>query len=192
MLKTVAQKLTIQMVRYDVVDAAKGPVYTYGFELMLSSLAGVLVLITISLVLRAPFLWIPYLAGFIPIRLLGGGYHAKTHSACISAFSLLYISSLIAEQSHLLPSWFPLFSCILNISIMLLFAPVVSPNKPLRETHRIANRHSCLLLGALNLGFSVLWSFTRWSGHWFMMYFAGSCMAGFSMLLAVVNKKRKG
>lgn len=191
MLEEMARKLTFQMVRYDVVDATKAPVYTYGFELMLSSLAGILVLLIISLVLYSPFLWIPYLAGFIPIRLLGGGYHAKTHSACISAFSFLYTASLSAEKLHFIPDWFPLFSCLLNIIIMFLFAPVVPPNKPLRKNHRISNRRSCLLLGTLNLGLSVLWNSTHWGNHWFMMYFAGSGMAGFSMLLAVVNKDRK-
>lgn len=131
MVKEMSQKLTAQMVRNNVVDAAKAPIYAYGIELLLSTLAGILALVTISLFLRVPFLWIPYLTGFIPIRLLGGGYHAKTHRSCITAFSFLYAASLVAEKAHIISSSFLLFSCASNIIIMFLFAPVVPPNKPL-------------------------------------------------------------
>lgn len=191
MVKEMSQKLTAQMVCNNVVDAAKAPIYAYGIELLLSTLAGVLALVTISLFLRTPFLWIPYLAGFIPIRLLGGGYHAKTHRSCITAFSSLYAASLVAEKAHIISSSFLLFSCASNIIIMFLFAPVVPPNKPLTAKRKMANRCFCLLLGLLNLGLGVLCSFAHWSNHWLMMYFAGSGTAGFSMLLAGVNKSRK-
>lgn len=191
MVKEMSQKLTAQMVCNNVVDAAKAPIYAYGIELLLSSLAGILALAAISLFLRVPFLWIPYLGGFIPIRLLGGGYHAKTHRSCITAFSFLYAASLAAEKAHIISSNFLLFSCVSNIIIMFLFAPVVPQNKPLTAKHRMVNRCFCLLLGVLNLGLGILCSSAHWSNHWLMMYFAGSGMAGFSILLAVINNGRK-
>ena len=191
MVKEMSQKLTAQMVCSNVVDAARAPIYAYGIELLLSSLAGILALVTISLFLRAPFLWIPYLAGFIPIRLLGGGYHAKTNRSCITAFSFLYVASLAAEKTHIISSVFPLFSCVSNMTIMFLFAPVVPLNKPLTAKRRVANQCFCLLLGVLNLGLGILCSSAHWSNHWLMMYFAGSGMAGLSILLAVINNGRK-
>lgn len=95
MVKEMSQKLTAQMVCNNVVDAAKAPIYAYGIELLLSSLAGILALAAISLFLRVPFLWIPYLGGFIPIRLLGGGYHAKTHRSCITALRVKTLQGVI-------------------------------------------------------------------------------------------------
>ena len=191
MVKEMSQRLTAQMVCNNVVDAAKAPIYAYGIELLLSTLAGILALAAISLFLRVPFLWIPYLGGFVPIRLLGGGYHAKTHRSCITAFSFLYVASLAAEKAHIISSIFPLFSCVSNIIIMFLFAPVVPLNKPLTAKRRMANRCFCLLLGVLNLGLGILCSSAHWRNHWLMMYFAGSGMAGFSILLAVINNGRK-
>lgn len=41
MVKEMSQKLTAQMVRNNVVDAAKAPIYAYGIELLLSTLAGI-------------------------------------------------------------------------------------------------------------------------------------------------------
>ena len=52
MVKEMSQKLTAQMVRNNVVDAAKAPIYAYGIELLLSTLAGVLALVTITLIKR--------------------------------------------------------------------------------------------------------------------------------------------
>lgn len=41
MVKEMSQKLTAQMVCNNVVYAAKAPIYAYGIELLLSTLAGI-------------------------------------------------------------------------------------------------------------------------------------------------------
>ena len=191
MVKEMSQNITARMVCHNVIDAAKAPVYAYGFELLLSSLVGTFALLVISLVLCVPLWWIPYLLGFVPFRLLGGGYHAKTHRSCIVAFSFLYALSVTVEKIYVIPSVFHLLSCVLNIIIMYLFAPVAPPNKPLSSNRKTVNRRICLLLGCLNLGLEIIQNPSNEGNQWLIMYFAGSCMAGFSMLLAVVNKNRR-
>lgn len=140
-----------------VIASKTIPIYAYGLELLYSSLAGVVALIIISAILGKPFLWIPYLAGFVPLRLSGGGYHAKTHFHCIFTFSLLYSLVLVIEIMCTVPMKAWLFPCLTNLIIILLFSPVEAPNKPLKENQCRKNRCNSLILGLTNLlGFIVL------------------------------------
>lgn len=192
MVQQMAMKTAEKMSEHSVIDPKTIHIYAYGLELLFSSLAGVVALIIISTACREPFLWIPYLAGFIPLRLSGGGYHAKTHLRCIFAFSLLYSLVLLVERMCVIPAKIWLVACLVNLAIILLFSPVAASNKPLKECQRRTNRWNSLFWGLINLfGCVVLVFLFTTKSQWVNMYFAGSSMAGLSMLLAVINNKQE-
>ena len=95
MVQQMAIKSAEKMSEHSIIEAKAIRIYAYGLELLYSSLAGVVALMIISAVCEKPFQWIPYLAGFVPLRLSGGGYHAKSHFRCIFTFSLLYFLVLL-------------------------------------------------------------------------------------------------
>lgn len=192
MIRQIAIKTAEKMSERSIIEAGKARVYAYGLELLYSSLAGVAVLIVASAIWGEPFLWIPYLAGFAPLRLSGGGYHATTHFRCIFTFALLYSLVLLMERLYPIPVKAWLIACSVNLAIILLCSPVAAPNKPLTESKRRTNRRNSLLLGLANLlgSAAVVFLFTP-KGQWVNMYFAGSCMAGVSMLLAVIKKRER-
>lgn len=190
MVQELARKTAKKMENQGVIASKTIPIYAYGLELLYSSLAGVVALIIISAILGKPFLWIPYLAGFVPLRLSGGGYHAKTHFHCIFTFSLLYSLVLVTEILCTVPMKAWLIPCLTNLIIILLFSPVEAPNKPLKENQCRKNRYNSLILGLTNLlGFIVLAFLYTTQYSWVNMYFAGSSMAGLSMLLVVIKKQ---
>lgn len=190
MVQEMAMKTAKKMSEHSVIEGKAIRIYAYGLELLYSSLAGGVVMIAISAVCGKPFLWIPYLAGFIPLRLSGGGYHAGTHFRCIFTFSLLYALVLLIESLYTVPVRERLIACMVNLVIIFVFSPVVAPNKPLKECQRILNRRNSLFLGLANLfGCVVLVFLFPPKSQWVSMYFAGSSMAGLSMLLAVINKR---
>lgn len=190
MVQQLAVKTVEKMSKYGVIEEKSSRIYAYGLELFFSSLAGVVVLIFLSTVQGNPHSWIPYLAGFVPLRLSGGGYHAKTHFRCIFTFSLLYLLALIIGQSFPVPAavW-PVLGLI-NLAVIFLFSPVAASNKPLRVSQNTTNRRNSLFLGVINLFGCIASLFLR-SAHsqWANMYFSGSSIAGLSMLLAVINSK---
>lgn len=191
MIQQIAIKTAKKMSDHSVIEAKVTHIYAYGLELLYSSLAGVVVLIIISAVYERPFLWIPYLVGFVPLRLSGGGYHAKTHFRCIFVFSMLYSLVLLIERIYVIPLKTWLMACFVCLFIILLFSPVAAPNKPLKESHGRANRRNSLFLGLINLlGCSVLVFLLIPQSQWVNMYFAGSSMAGLSMLMAVIKNKQ--
>ena len=192
MIQQIAIKTAERMSERSIIGTGKVRIYAYGLELLYSSLAGVAALLIISAICGKPFLWIPYLAGFVPLRLSGGGYHAKTHFRCIFTFSFLYSLVLFTERLYPIPVKACLIACSINLVIILLFSPVAAPNKPLKESSRRTNRRNSLLLGLVNLlgAFAAVFLFTP-NGQWVNMYFAGSSMAGLSMLLAVIKKQER-
>lgn len=190
MVHQMAIKTAEKMAEHSVIEAKATHIYAYGMELLFSSLFGVVALIIISTVCGKPFLWIPYLAGFIPLRLSGGGYHAKTHFRCIFTFSLLYSLVLLIAIFYAIPVRAWLIVCLVNLVIILLFSPVAAPNKPLKECQGRTNRRNSLFLSLANLfGCVVLVFLCTPQNSWVNMYFAGSSMAGLSILLAVINKR---
>ena len=193
MVQQMAMKTAAKMSEKSVIEANNIRVYAYGLELLFSSLVGVAAVIIISAVFGKTFLWVPYMAGFVPLRLSGGGYHAKTHSHCIFAFSLLFSLILLTERLFAIPAKAWLIACFVNLVIIFLFSPVEATNKPLKESQGRANRRNSLFLGLTNLfGCVVLVFLFTSKSQWVSMYFAGSSMAGLSMLLAVViNKKER-
>ncbi len=192
MIQQIALKTAEKMSERSIIKTGKARIYAYGLELLYSSLGGVAALLIISAICGKPFLWIPYLAGFVPLRLSGGGYHAKTHFRCIFTFSFLYSLVLFTERLYPIPVKACLIACYINLVIILLFSPVAAPNKPLKESSRRTNRRNSLLLGLANLlgAFAAVFLFTP-NGQWVNMYFAGSSMAGLSMLLAVIKKQER-
>lgn len=190
MVQQIAMKTAEKMSEHSVIEAKAIHIYAYGLELLYSSLAGVVALIIISAVYGKLFLWIPYLAGFIPLRLSGGGYHAKTHFRCVFTFSLLYSLVLLIESVCTIPVKIYLVTCLANLVISLLFSPVAAPNKPLKESQGRTNRRNSLILGIGNLlGYVMLVFLFNIHNQWINMYIVGSSMAGLSMLLAVINKR---
>lgn len=192
MVQEMAKKTAEKMSDHSVIESKAIHIYAYGLELLYSSLAGVVVLIIISVVCGKPYLWIPYLLGFALLRLSGGGYHAKTHFRCVFTFSLLYSLVLLIESVCAIPVKIYLVTCLANLVIILLFSPVAAPNKPLKESHGKTNRRNSLMLGIANLlGYIVLVFLFNVHDQWVNMYIVGSSMAGLSMLLAVINKRER-
>lgn len=192
MVQEMANKTAEKMSDHSVIESKAINIYAYGLELLYSSLAGVVVLIIISVACGKPYLWIPYLLGFALLRLSGGGYHAKTHFRCVFTFSLLYSLVLLIESVCAIPVKIYLVTCLANMVIILLFSPVAPPNKPLKESQRKTNRRNSLMLGIANLlGYIVLVFLFNVHNQWVNMYIVGSSMAGLSMLLAVINKRER-
>lgn len=192
MVQQMALKTAKRMSEHSIINAKEIRIYAYGLELLFSSIAGVVALMVTSVVCGKPFLWIPYLVGFVPLRLSGGGYHAKTHFQCISTFSLLYSLIMLIEMFYKISMkvWFA--AGFANLVIILLFSPVAAPNKPLKQGQGKTNRWNSIVLGLINfLGCFLLVFLFAHNSQWVNMYFAGSSMAGLSMLLAVIKNKER-
>lgn len=185
-LHQISSGISKKMVKNAVISSSQETVCTYGMELLLSSGMGVAALIVVSCVFDVPFLWIPYLAGFVPLRISGGGLHANTHQGCLLIFTSAYTVLLLACPWFMSIRMYPFLTSTITMSIICCISPVEAMNKPLKPEKRMKNRKKSICLGVGNLLLSIVVSkFCLTNSRWITMYFTGYGLAGISMVIAV-------
>jgi accessory gene regulator B len=103
MIQKLAVDMTDLFVRERIVEKNDSQVYAYAFELLISTVINLAFVFTVALFLRNVLETILFLAAFIPLRVLAGGFHAKTHWLCILVFTLgfcilVWLMSLIPSN----------------------------------------------------------------------------------------------
>lgn len=177
---------------YKILDKEKIELCTYGMELLLSSATGVLALVLVSVCIRKPLLWLPYLSGFVALRLSGGGYHAKTHKECIIKFTSMYVIFIILSRYLCNLDYFPVITSFLVLMITLYCSPVEAGNKPLKSDVYKINRRKSVLLSTVNYAVSlILVNYNMTDNLWIVSYYAGYAFAGLSMIYSAINKKER-
>ena len=153
--------------------------------MLLSSLVGIFCLVVLSIIVGKPFAWTGYLSGFIPFRITGGGYHAKTHFTCITEFTLLFLILLILGTVVCTTPYICTILASISMIIAYCYAPVEAINKPLSKEVRKVNRKRCLMISCANsLTAMLIWIVNFPSSLFITMYFLGAFAAGCSMLVA--------
>ena len=127
MFRKVSSIISRRLVLRGVIQADSRRTYEYGFELLLSSVLGILIIVLISLISQRVFLWVPYMLGFVPLRLFGGGFHAKNHTGCILSFSIAFSILLFFSNYCESLSFFPQATAIVAFFVMIAYAPVPMP-----------------------------------------------------------------
>lgn len=178
------------MEHINIINKDEREVYIYGTELMLSSIVGIFALIFASICAGKYFQWLPFLIGFVPLRLLGGGYHAKTHRGCIIAFTSVYlVCTILTESVKSEKPLFVMFS-ILVLFTIFLFSPVEAKNKTLSISIRTTNRRKSIVLGLINAIITTLYvSNIIRDSIWITTYLTGFISAGIFMLIAALSRK---
>ncbi|MDR2590571.1 MAG: accessory gene regulator B family protein [Oscillospiraceae bacterium] len=136
MITKLSKNISELFINKEVIHAEDREVYEYSFELLISSIIS-LIIITVGAIITGTILYtVFYLLGFIPLRLVAGGYHAKNHLRCIFILIITYITFVLI--SHFIPNNYMvivILSCI-TASVVLVFiiAPSEDANKPLTIT----------------------------------------------------------
>ena len=78
--RTLSQKSVRLFCEQKVIDEAKADAYVYGYELLISSVVSVLLVVLIAVVCGDVRYALSFLIGFIPQRIYIGGYHATSHT----------------------------------------------------------------------------------------------------------------
>ena len=169
-----------------VIKESDVELYEYGLELIISTGVNVFIMIGISSAFGRPFIVVPYLLGFISLRLFAGGYHAKNHLFCILFNTAVYsVSCLVAlnieESTAILASIIE--SCV-SFALVFLFAPVPAKNKPLSIEEKKRNRTIALIISVLFLVLCISLYYSYLLGSTFCnMIFCGQLMATVLLLI---------
>lgn len=132
MLYTLSKNIADFLYNQKCFEKELTPLYTYGIQLLISSVLGVILVLTAG-ILTCNFLnAILFLLAFIFLRKFTGGLHFNSYATCnlVTVLSFLASSSLV----KLISSWqysqtFYCFMAVISIAVTLIFAPVSNPNK---------------------------------------------------------------
>lgn len=192
MIAKLAKSTAYFFVEKQVVKKEDEEVYAYGMELLYSSILNIALAVIIAIITNTVYPTAAFLTTFIVTRQYIGGYHAKTHLGCMSI--LAAVLCCFAVLSRYIPAecevWISMLSVILSIFLILKFAPVEHPNKPLSGKEKSKLRKSGIISAftvfVLVLVMSVFTS-TRRYGMYISM---GQFTASTAMLCEIIKHIR--
>lgn len=135
MLLRISKRIVSEWSKSEIIMMEYEEAYIYGVQLLLSTLINISFIALISTVVGCSYAWIPFLVGFIPIRVTAGGYHAKTPLLCSTVFCGTYSIGIMLlgtiNDTGLIPVC--LFNSITAIVIVYLYSPLPAHNKPMSK-----------------------------------------------------------
>ena len=145
------------------VKEGDADIVRFGLELnIMKMLISAAMLIAAVIFRSAPAVLI-FMAVYPPLRSCCGGYHAKTRIACF-ILSMAVMTPVIAA-SRFMPSGLSLIVgttlTAAGILLIILLAPVDTPNKPFDDKERRVFRRRSLIAAALSVLLSAVLAFLR-------------------------------
>lgn len=171
-----------------IIDDFDRDIYEYGFELVLSSVINIVVVIVMSIFIKKLYESIILLGVVIPLQSCGGGYHAKTHLNC---FLIMYIGWWIVIQIiPYITLVMAIFTVIISLIIIFAVAPVTHENVPMSDKQLYKMK---LLLRCFSVIIALIGIITSWYaiGNIGNSIIIGMGVVALSMLVAKFKKLSK-
>ena len=137
-----------------IIEKEKVPVCQYGFEIIVSTFMGFLIVSVIGIVLNEFAEALLFYFLFVIVRMFTGGYHAETHFKCKLTLSVCCLSVLILSKYYIYFEKAYIFLLIPYLITVCLFAPVEHINAPLNDNktrNRVVSIIMAILLAISNL-----------------------------------------
>lgn len=134
-LHACATALADKLIADDENRNSQKAIYTYGFELLLSSSAVAISIFILSVLLGKIYSSIVFSSIFVTIRLFSGGFHAKTYGRCFIFSNLTYLICLVSANQillHDLGLLCPILATAAAVTIFVL-TPIKHKNHPLSD-----------------------------------------------------------
>ncbi|MEA3423981.1 MAG: accessory gene regulator B family protein [Bacillota bacterium] len=146
------------MIQENIILRDDAEIYRYGTEQILINF---MTFVVIGILATITGTWIEtifFFAGLIPIRMVAGGYHAKTPRRCnVLTFSVymanMILIHLVGNHMMYLLSY---TGCAVILTIILLFAPVDHKNRVLDGDEITKARRASRIIGAVIMGFCMV------------------------------------
>lgn len=154
--RTLSQKIVDKLCEQDVINTCDAAAYVYGYELLISSVISVLIVVLVSIICGDVRYSLSFLLGFVLQQIYIGGYHATSHIRCYLAFSGMFLICVLLSKLIAATYIFRIITTALLLAISFFFAPVEAKNKPLNEKKRLKYKTIALTFSAIDFIFALL------------------------------------
>lgn len=190
MIKSLSLKCTRFLIMKGKIPPDKEPILCYGFELVIITVIGNLILAAISLVYSQPLAWLCFLLGFAPLRSTAGGYHASSHIRCYLTTAGMFISGLCFALSIDWDSIVYLIIAFISTGLILVMSPVEANNKKLTKEQRKRNRRKSIATILIEFTLSSILYIFDISNAEICIFFTGIASASISLIMAKIANRR--
>ena len=150
------------LLKNEVIKTQRIEIYTYGFEIFISSCITFLIAILSGVIFDCVAAALVYFVIFAVLRQICGGYHARSYWSCNVLFTIAtifvllffkYISIVAFEIPHYI-------SIALWVLCVFAYTPIENENKPMSKRqkfllHKIS-RFLCVVLALISCLFYIL------------------------------------
>lgn len=125
-------------IRQKVVPEEHREIYEYGFELSISSVIGIIIVLAIGLISGKFWESIVFYIVFCFTRLFTGGFHAPNHLLCKITFAGALLGVLVIDWLlHGIEDYYWFVLHFYSLVIVCQFAPIENPNKELTKRQKV-------------------------------------------------------
>jgi len=160
MISKISFRIVRILLRNNIIEADDDEIYQYGFEMILSTLVMLLIVLACGFIFGEMISSIVFFIMFALVRSSSGGYHADTHFKCNMMYTINL--AIVLFWIRLAPPYYSISSHIMFLLIFLLmvyrFSPIENPNKPLDSFQKKRHKALCIIYGLILSALSlVLW-----------------------------------
>lgn len=150
--------MALFLLRNNIIENEKISVYEYGFEVIISTLIGFLLVFISGVVLGELASAMIFYGLFVVVRLFTGGYHADSHIKCKLTLLSLCLLVLLSTKYfiHLFSFGLHLFFLITYFVTVFLFAPIEHKNAPLTDNLKNRNKKISVIIAIILTAVNIL------------------------------------
>lgn len=131
-----------------IISIDKYDVYRYGLEMIISTLAGVMLILLCGLLTNSFIHAVIFYGLFVILRMFTGGYHADSHIACKLTLCLSFFMTnctyyILADMFNIIMY---IFISLFNLVTVIFFSPVECSKKPISNTAKKKNKFISIIL----------------------------------------------
>ncbi len=182
MIKRMSEFLAEKMVSLDKINNEEVEMYAYSFEIAIATSLNLLVSMLISLFFMKPLEIFLFVLGFVPIRMLKGGFHAKNHFLCTSILVMVELALVLIINGNIYDI---VIFAFLGLSMILLFLRTQDSNPLLSKVKENKMNLASKIIIICIIAVAILFPMNTYCFS--LVYGVG--ISSISVILRVVQKK---
>ncbi len=146
MISFLTNFIALFLYKNNIIDKEKIEVCQYGFEIIVSTIIGFLLVLTSGIILGEIAEAILFYCLFVGVRFFTGGYHANTHFKCKLTLLTCCLFVLISSKYLLTSIILQVVLLIIYLITVFLFSPIEHINAPLTAEEKTRNRKMSIIM----------------------------------------------
>ncbi|MDE5946937.1 MAG: accessory gene regulator B family protein [Oscillospiraceae bacterium] len=146
MISFLSDFIALFLYKKKIIDEERLPVCKYGFEIIVSTIIGFLLVLTSGIILGEFMEAVLFYCLFVGVRLFTGGYHANTHLKCKMTLLICCLFVLVTSKYLKLSIGLQCLLLLLYLIAVFLFSPVEHINAPLTTDQKTRNRKISIIM----------------------------------------------